>query len=211
MEILDHSVPSLIFYRSLKLENSLHKSILMTQKCKILELLGFAHLGIYFKNSSGIRLGMLVRRRKDGSWKFLSYRRDLGRITCQIVFQTVHEYPVHEFQVFSDQKESGSRPNLTFLEKFKFWAPLLEDAIIGQNVLKNFGRNYALRHVLDSCWLVSESQNQLLLDWWVLLAIWGPSSGLRLFSWFRKVAWARGQNGSAKTTRWSCFVYKTTK
>ena len=34
MEILDHSVPSF------KLENLLHKSILTTQKCKILELRG---------------------------------------------------------------------------------------------------------------------------------------------------------------------------
>ena len=40
------------FLQMFKLEYLLHKSILMTEKCKILELRGFSHLGIvYFKNS----------------------------------------------------------------------------------------------------------------------------------------------------------------
>ena len=52
MEILDHSVPSLVFCRCLKLENLLHKSTLMTRKCKILELRWFAHLGIYRTTSA---------------------------------------------------------------------------------------------------------------------------------------------------------------
>ena len=42
------------FLQMFKVIDLVHKPILMTQKCKIIELRGFAHLGIYFKNSLGI-------------------------------------------------------------------------------------------------------------------------------------------------------------
>ena len=51
MYILHHSVHSVIFYSCLKVKILLHKSISVEQKCKNLELRGFAHLGKAFKSS----------------------------------------------------------------------------------------------------------------------------------------------------------------
>ena len=52
--IIFHFVRSVNFYSYLKLKILLHKFIYLEEKCKKLELRGFAHLGIDFKNSLGM-------------------------------------------------------------------------------------------------------------------------------------------------------------